>query len=120
MPEAFKLDHFQPVEPLLFRKFSNYFTFILGGPILITPERGRLKMGKWNSHNLRLRGGFLWTFKLDYLQPVEPLLFKKNPNISLSYWGPILRPLGFVSLLPKERERVKWKEKEIEKAGMEF
>ena len=38
MPGAFKLAHLQQVEPLLFGNFSNFFTFILGRPILITPE----------------------------------------------------------------------------------
>ena len=36
----------QPVKPILFPKFSNFYIFILGSPILITPERGRQKMGK--------------------------------------------------------------------------
>ena len=30
VPGAFKLDHLQPVEPILSGDFSNYFTFILG------------------------------------------------------------------------------------------
>ena len=59
MPGAFKLDHLQPVKPILFYQFSKIFTFILERPILITPERGRLKMGKWNSHNLSVRVVFL-------------------------------------------------------------
>ena len=29
VPGAFKLDHLQPVKPILFPKFSNFFTFIL-------------------------------------------------------------------------------------------
>ena len=29
VPGAFKLDHLQPVEPTLFSKFYNFFTFIL-------------------------------------------------------------------------------------------
>ena len=116
VPGAFKLDHLQPVEPILIWKFSNFFTFILGAqfllpqkannekgefsqlqkrmvrggfcawgiqtgpfaacwanfvlkffqffhfypgrPIIITPERGWLKMGKWDSHNLSVREGF--------------------------------------------------------------
>ena len=37
MPGAFKLDYLQPVKPILFPKFYNFFTFILGMPILITP-----------------------------------------------------------------------------------
>ena len=38
VPWAFKLDHLQPIKPILFWKFSNLFTFILGSPFLITPE----------------------------------------------------------------------------------
>ena len=32
-------NHLQPVRPILFHKFSNFYIFILGSPILITPER---------------------------------------------------------------------------------
>ena len=28
MPGALKLDHMQPIEPILFRKIFNFFTFI--------------------------------------------------------------------------------------------
>ena len=38
VPGAFKLDHLHPFKSLLFRQFSICFTFILGRPILITPE----------------------------------------------------------------------------------
>ena len=58
VPGAFKLDHLQPVEPILFCKFYNFCTPLYWGPILITPEMGRLKMGKWNSHNLGVRVGY--------------------------------------------------------------
>ena len=30
VPGAFKLDHLHPVKPILFSKFYNFFTFILG------------------------------------------------------------------------------------------
>ena len=30
MPWAFKLDHLQPVKPIVSQKFSNFSTFILG------------------------------------------------------------------------------------------
>ena len=56
VPGVFKLDHLQPVRPILFSKFSTFLTFILERPILITPERGMLKRGKWNSPNLSQRG----------------------------------------------------------------
>ena len=39
VPMAFKLDHLQLVKPILFSKFSNFFTFILERPILITYPR---------------------------------------------------------------------------------
>ena len=35
VPGAVKVDHLHPVEPLLFTKFSNFFTFILGGQFLL-------------------------------------------------------------------------------------
>ena len=38
VPGAFKLDHLHPVEPILFSKFYNFFTFILGGQFLL-PQR---------------------------------------------------------------------------------
>ena len=38
MPGAFKLDHLQPFKPILFRNFSNFFTFMLGSPFLL-PQR---------------------------------------------------------------------------------
>ena len=37
-PGAFKLDHLQPIKPLLFPNFYNFFTFILGGQFL-SPQR---------------------------------------------------------------------------------
>ena len=44
MPGAFKLHHLHPVKPIVFPKFSNFFTFILEGPIIIAPERkGRIR-----------------------------------------------------------------------------
>ena len=41
VPRAFKLDHLQPVELILFHNFSTFLSFILGLQFLITPERGR-------------------------------------------------------------------------------
>ena len=34
VPGAFKLDHLHPVKPILFFKFYNFFTFILGGQFI--------------------------------------------------------------------------------------
>ena len=60
VPGTFKFDIFQAFAPITFPKFCNLFTFILERPILITPEKGRLKMGKWNSPNLSKAGDFEW------------------------------------------------------------
>ena len=38
VPCAFKLDHLQPIKPLLCPEISNFFTFILGGQFLL-PQR---------------------------------------------------------------------------------
>ena len=50
VPGAFKLDHLQPVKPIVFSKFYNFFTFILVGQCSL-PQG--LIMGKGNSHNSR-------------------------------------------------------------------
>ena len=44
MPGAFKLDHLQPIEPLLFQKIFNFFTFLLGGQFLL-PQRANSVKG---------------------------------------------------------------------------
>ena len=75
------LDHLQPVSPILFHKFSNFSTFILGANSYY--PRG-LIMGKGNSHNSRNgldRGVSVpGAFKLDHLHPVKPILFFKFYN----------------------------------------
>ena len=38
VPGVFKLDHVQPIKPILFQKIVNFFTFILGGQFLL-PQR---------------------------------------------------------------------------------
>ena len=52
VPGAFKLEHWQPVKPLLFQQFSNFFTFILGGQFLLphranTEKREIIQLQKW-------------------------------------------------------------------------
>ena len=50
VPGAFKLDHLQPLKPILFRNFSNFCTFILEGQFLLPQvEEGR-KWEKGNHH----------------------------------------------------------------------
>ena len=38
VPGAFKRDHLQPFEPILFQKIVNFFSFILGGQFLLPHE----------------------------------------------------------------------------------
>ena len=103
VPGALKLDHLQPVEPMLFPKFSNFYIFILGNPILFTPERGRLKMGKWISPNLSETQGFEclghsnWTI-CSLLSQFCSLNFPTSTSL---YWGAQF-------LLPQREESWKW------------
>ena len=46
VPGAFKLDHLQPFKPILFPKFFNFFTFILGSPFLL-PQRANCEKGEF-------------------------------------------------------------------------
>ena len=48
MPGAFKLDHLQPVKPILFPKFSNFNIFILGTgePNSYYPRERKVENGK--------------------------------------------------------------------------
>ena len=61
VPGVFKLDHSHPVEPILFSKFYNFFTFILGGQFLL-PQRANnekrefTQLQKWT----RQRGFSAW------------------------------------------------------------
>ena len=58
MPGVIKLVHLQHLEPILLTAFFKFFNFHAGRPIVITPERGRLKMGKGNSPNLSALGAW--------------------------------------------------------------
>ena len=52
VPGAFNLDPLQqPLEPILFPKIFNFFTFILGSPFLL-PQRARYEKG--NAKVLRI------------------------------------------------------------------
>ena len=89
VPGAFKLDHLQPVKPILFLKFSKFCTFILGA-ISYYPRRPIMRKGNSpNSRNGLDRG--VWVpgaFKLDHLHPVEPILFSKFYNFFTLILGP--------------------------------
>ena len=81
---ARNVDRLQPVEPILSRNFSNFPIFILGSPILITPDRGREaeKEKRESSRNGWDTGVSLpWASKLDHLQPLELNLLQKISTI---------------------------------------
>ena len=88
MPGVFKLGHLQQVEPLLFRNFSNFFTFILGRPILITPESQYAEKGIPPTPKLDETVGFeclghsSWTICI----PLNLFCCKEISSFSLSYW----------------------------------
>ena len=61
VPGASKLDHLQPFKPIFFWKFCNFFTFILGSPILL-PQRannGKVKFIQLQNW-MRQRGLGTW------------------------------------------------------------
>ena len=61
MPGACKLDHLQPIEPILFQNIFNFFAFILGGQFLL-PQRANngkrefIQLQNW----MRQRGFGAW------------------------------------------------------------
>ena len=65
MPGAFKLDHLHPVEPILFSKFYNFFTFILGGQFLL-PQRANTEKGEFSQLQkwTRQRGVSAWGIQI--------------------------------------------------------
>ena len=88
MPGAFKLDHLQPVKPMLFSKLYNFSTFILGANSYY-PIEGKTENGKMEFSQPECEIGISvpGAFKLDHLQPVEPILFLQISNFSLFYTG---------------------------------
>ena len=77
VPGAFKLDHWQPVKPILLTKFSNFFTFLLGAnsyyPRERKAEKGKMEIFQPERESeISVPGAF----KLDHLQPVAHLIFQ--------------------------------------------
>merc|ERR1739842_70987 len=84
-----KLDHLQPLEPILFPKFSNFFPFILGSPFLL-PQRANY--GSWENFlfpNMDETEGFQclghpnWTI----CSLLSQSCFPNFSTFPLSYWG---------------------------------
>ena len=72
---AFKLDHLQPFEPILFFEISICITFILGGQFLL-PQRSNSEKGEFPQFQKWIRRRVFRTraFKQDHLQSFKPIL----------------------------------------------
>ena len=85
----FKLDHLQPFKPLLFWKFSNSFTCILGSPFLLPQRANYEKREILPTSNMDETEGFQclglsnWTI----CSPLSPFCSEIFPTFSISYWG---------------------------------
>ena len=88
VPGVFKLGHLQQAEPLLFWNVSNFFTFILGRPILFTPEGQEWEKGihptlKLNeTEGCQCLGHSNWTICI----PLSHFCSENFPTFSISYW----------------------------------
>ena len=84
----------QQIKPILFPKFSNFFTFILGANSYY-PREGKAENGKMEFFQPEsdTRFSVPGAFKLDHLQPVKPILFSKFSNYIFHFhtWGLFLR-----------------------------
>ena len=82
---AFKLDHLQLVQLILFKNFYTFLPFILGGPIHYYPrerKEGNSRSWKWEKgiHHSPKSGWDTWVsvlgaFKLDHFRPSKLILF---------------------------------------------
>ena len=94
MAGAFRLEHLQPFEPILFWTFSNFFTFILGSLFLL-PQRANYGKGEFSQLSIY---GWDWgvsvpgAFRLEHLQPLLSSYY--------SYWSYWLYPVrsGWITL----------------------
>ena len=67
VPGPFKLDHLHLIEPILFQKILNFFTFILGGQFLLpqranNEKRGFIQLQNW----MKQRGFSAWAIQLTH------------------------------------------------------
>ena len=71
VPGAFKLDHLQPLKPILLRNFSNSFSFILGSQFLLA-QRANIEIEK-GEFLMRQMGSVPGPFaanKVDFIPPI--------------------------------------------------
>ena len=64
VPGPFNLDHLHPLEPLLFRKISNFFTFILGDQFSLPRRTNNQKREFFQPHKRKRQRVFsAWGFQ---------------------------------------------------------
>ena len=97
VPGAFKLDHLQPVKPILFPNFSTFYIFILGSPFLLPQTRGLIIMGRGDSHNSK--NGWDWGVSVPMghsnwttCSPLSPFLFRTFNCFTFILGSPFLLP----------------------------
>ena len=85
---TFKVDHLQPVDPILFHKFSLFFTFMLGAnsyyPRESNAENGKIECDK----GFQCLGHTYWTICSLLIQ----FCSTNFPTFSLLCWGQFLLP----------------------------
>ena len=103
VPGAFKLDHLQPVEPILFCIFSNFAPSYWRANSYY-PREGKTEKRKMELSQLESESGISvpGAFKLDHLQPIKPMFFPKFSNFFTFIQGGQF-------LLPQRGDDWKWK-----------
>ena len=88
VPGAFKLDHLQPLEPILLWQFFNFFTFILGSQFLL-PQRANNGKGEFfqpkkvdETEEFQCLRHSNWTSCI----PLNHFCSRNFPICFLSYW----------------------------------
>ena len=89
MPGPFNLDHLHPFEPLLSCKFSNFFTFILGGQFLLPQRSNYEKREIIQLQNWLRQAGFQYLGHSNWAKcsPLSSYCAIIIPPFSLSYPG---------------------------------
>ena len=88
VPGPFNLDHLHPFKPLLWWRFSNFYTFILGGQFLLTQRANNREKGILPTSKLNETESFecLGHSNLTICSPFSPFCFHIFAAFALSYW----------------------------------
>ena len=100
VPKAFKLEHLHPIKPLLFKKFFNFFIFILGSQFLL-PQRANNGKREFSQLQKRMRQ---WVFSARAIQ-TGPFAACWAPFILIIFQLFHFHPGGPILITP---EGLKW------------